>query len=303
MRGAISSSVAFWRGKQVLVTGGGSGIGLAVSQRLAASGAHVFIAGRRADVLQRAVATLSLEAPREDDSRLLLDHHFMACDVTDAEQRVGLVSAANAAAATRQRSSSAATLTTSKHRDCVDVVVHCAGATLNKLAVRTTASDLERLFAVNVVAAVEISRLVTKQTLKVLALNKPASTIAEGEPSLVVPDLADSARFVHVAIGSVVGESGNAGQVAYAASKGALSAAFRSLAKEYGRKGIRFNVVAPGLVGDTAMSDAMHPADTERWLGQSALGRLGHTADVAAAVALSCECGWLNGQVVRLDGG
>jgi len=105
-----------------------------------------------------------------------------------------------------------------------------------------------------------------------------------------------------VSITSVAAEIGNRGQVNYAAAKGALHAASRSLARELGSRGITVNCVSPGLI-DTPMSvGAFEPAFVERMIP---LGRMGKPEDVAAAVSFLAGdgAGYITGQVVPVNGG
>ena len=102
-----------------------------------------------------------------------------------------------------------------------------------------------------------------------------------------------------VALGSVVGEDGNAGQVAYAAAKGALVSGWKALAKELGPRNVRCNVVSPGLV-ESSMSAALTEEQRAKWAATSSLGRLVRADDVAEAVIGCCECRAMTGQVVRV---
>jgi 3-oxoacyl-[acyl-carrier protein] reductase len=105
-----------------------------------------------------------------------------------------------------------------------------------------------------------------------------------------------------VSITSIAAEIGNRGQVNYAAAKGALHAASRSLARELGSRGITVNCVSPGLI-DTPMSvGAFEPGFVERMIP---LGRMGKPEDVAAAVSFlaSDGAGYITGQVVPVNGG
>jgi 3-oxoacyl-[acyl-carrier protein] reductase len=107
-----------------------------------------------------------------------------------------------------------------------------------------------------------------------------------------------------VVLASVVGERGNAGQTAYAASKAAVATVARSAAKELGRYGIRVNAVAPGVI-ETDMT-AHLPADVlERRVADTPLGRLGTPADVAAVIRFLAGDGaaFVTGQVLGVDGG
>ncbi|HEX3647861.1 MAG TPA: SDR family oxidoreductase [Pseudonocardiaceae bacterium] len=107
-----------------------------------------------------------------------------------------------------------------------------------------------------------------------------------------------------VVLASVVGERGNAGQTAYAASKAAVATVARSAARELGRYGIRVNAVAPGVIG-TDMT-AHLPADVlARRVADTPLGRLGTAADVARVIRFLAGDGaaFVTGQVLGVDGG
>jgi 3-oxoacyl-[acyl-carrier protein] reductase len=105
-----------------------------------------------------------------------------------------------------------------------------------------------------------------------------------------------------VTITSVAAELGNRGQANYAAAKGALAAATRSLAREIGSRGVTVNCVSPGLI-DTPMSAGLF--DAARIAELVALQRMGRPEDVAAVVAFlaSDAAGYITGQVVPVNGG
>jgi 3-oxoacyl-[acyl-carrier protein] reductase len=105
-----------------------------------------------------------------------------------------------------------------------------------------------------------------------------------------------------VSITSVAADIGNRGQVNYAAAKGAIAAASRSLARELGPRGITVNCVSPGLIDTPMSAGAFEPAAIERMIP---LQRMGSPEDVAAAVAFlaSDAAGYITGQVVPVNGG
>ena len=107
-----------------------------------------------------------------------------------------------------------------------------------------------------------------------------------------------------VNITSVVGLTGNAGQVNYAASKAGIVGLTKSTAKEVARWGICVNAVAPGFI-ETAMTDAMSELARDALKKSIPLRRIGSPGDVAATVAFLCSegAGYITGQVLVVDGG
>ena len=103
---------------------------------------------------------------------------------------------------------------------------------------------------------------------------------------------------------SISALDGNEGQCAYAASKGALISAMKTLSRELGPKGIRVNAVAPGVI-KTPMTDALTAEQLSHTLRNSELGRVGLPEEVANVILfLSSErAAYMTGQVIRVDGG
>jgi 3-oxoacyl-[acyl-carrier protein] reductase len=107
-----------------------------------------------------------------------------------------------------------------------------------------------------------------------------------------------------ISITSVVGSSGNPGQVNYAAAKAGVAGLTRALAREIGSRGITVNCVAPGFI-DTDMTKALPEAQRGALLGQIPLGRLGQVDDVAAAVVFLASPGaaYVTGTTLHVNGG
>lgn len=168
----------------------------------------------------------------------------------------------------------------------VTAVVNCAGVTLSRLLLRCTDADYDHVMNTNVRGSINVCR----SALRYGGLMKHAAIPESGGASVVL-------------VGSIVGLTGNEGQVLYSASKAALGGAARSLAKEYGGKKVRFNVVSPGLVEGKGMSETLTAAQQEAWRERCPLGRLATPEDVADAIVAVLLSPYINGQVVSVDGG
>jgi 3-oxoacyl-[acyl-carrier protein] reductase len=113
---------------------------------------------------------------------------------------------------------------------------------------------------------------------------------------------ARTGRIINIT--SVVGASGNAGQINYAAAKAGIAGLTRALAREIGSRNITVNCVAPGFI-DTDMTRALPEAQRDALLAQIPLGRLGMPEEIAAAVAFlaSPDAGYITGTTLHVNGG
>lgn len=109
-------------------------------------------------------------------------------------------------------------------------------------------------------------------------------------------------RVINVA--SIIGQTGNFGQANYAVTKGGAIAFTKTLAREFARRGITVNAVAPGFIQTDMLKDMPNPA-LEQVKAMTPLGRLGQPEEVADAVAFlaSPRAGYITGQVLAVNGG
>jgi 3-oxoacyl-[acyl-carrier-protein] reductase (EC 1.1.1.100) len=107
-----------------------------------------------------------------------------------------------------------------------------------------------------------------------------------------------------IAVTSVVGTMGNAGQANYAASKAGTTAWIKSLAAEAAQRNVTANCIAPGFI-ETAMTDALNEKQKAAILGAVPMQRLGQPADLAAAAVFlaSPDAAYVTGQTLHVNGG
>jgi 3-oxoacyl-[acyl-carrier protein] reductase len=161
----------------------------------------------------------------------------------------------------------------------VEVLVANAGVTADTLLLRMSEDDWSRVIDTNLTASFRLAKRAAKGMLRMR-------------------------RGRIVFISSVVGLTGQAGQVNYAASKAGLVGMARSLSRELGSRSITTNVVAPGFV-DTDMTAVLSDDQKTAIMGQVPLGRYGTTEEVAAAVLwlTGDGGGYVTGAVIPVDGG
>ena len=161
----------------------------------------------------------------------------------------------------------------------ITILVNNAGVTRDNLLLRMKDDEWDTIMATNLTPAYRLAKAVLRGMMK-----------------------ARHGRIIQ--IGSVVGSSGNAGQVNYSAAKAALIGFTKSLAQEVGSRNITVNCVAPGFI-DTDMTRGLTDAQREALLGKIPLGRLGAPEDIAQAVAFLAGPGasYVTGTTLHVNGG
>ena len=159
------------------------------------------------------------------------------------------------------------------------ILVNNAGMTRDMLALRMKDEDWQAVLDVDLSAPFRLARAALRGMLR-----RRAGRI--------------------ISTSSIIGSTGNAGQVNYAAAKAGLVGMTKALAQEVASRGVTVNVVAPGFI-KTPMTDALSEAQRTRLGEQIPLGRLGQPADIAAAVVYlaSDEAGWVTGATLHVNGG
>ena len=161
----------------------------------------------------------------------------------------------------------------------VDILVNNAGIARDQLLLRMKREDWDAVLATNLTAAFALTQAVLKPMIR----QRGGRVIC---------------------IGSVVGQSGNAGQANYAASKAGLIGFAKAVALEVASRGVTVNVVAPGLI-ETDMTRAMTDSERDEWASKIPVRCLGTPDDIASAVCFlaSDEASYITGQVLAVNGG
>jgi NAD(P)-dependent dehydrogenase (short-subunit alcohol dehydrogenase family) len=238
--------------KVALVTGGGTGLGLATAKLLAAEGAKVAISGRRADVLRQATleigfGALSLPADASDEAAI-------RSVVDEVVARFGRL----------------------------DALVHAAGVQVQRAELQEAQ-----------LAAFEAT-LRGNLTSAFLASREAARAMREGGAIVL--------------IGSVAGVLGTPMRLSYSAAKAGMQGMVRQMALSLGPRGVRANLIAPGLVLTAMTQDILADVPEEelqRIRGSFPLRRLGRPEDIANAALwlVSDEASWVTGLTIPVDGG
>ena len=163
----------------------------------------------------------------------------------------------------------------SRHKN-ITVLVNNAGVTADNLFIMMSESDWDSVIQTTLKGFYNV----TKPVMRRMSVNRKGSVVSISSASALIP---------------------NRGQANYAAAKAGLIAASRSVASEMARRGIRVNVVAPGLI-DTEM---IQGAPIERIKEIIPMARIGRPEEVAKVVRFLCsdDASYITGQVISVNGG
>ena len=161
----------------------------------------------------------------------------------------------------------------------IDILINNAGITRDNLFLRMKPEEWSQVMDINLNGVFNVTRAVVRPMVK--------------------------QRFGRlVSLSSVVGFTGNPGQVNYSSTKAALVGFTKSLAREVGVRGVTVNLVAPGFI-DTAMTQKLNEEQQATIIQQVPLGRMGSVEDIANAVAFlsSEQAAYITGTVLHVNGG
>jgi NAD(P)-dependent dehydrogenase (short-subunit alcohol dehydrogenase family) len=262
-------------GYTALVTGGGSGIGLATAARLVRDGAHVTICGRTEDKLAAAVTTLAqVAADAEGTPTAGGTAGYVVADVTVEDQVAEAVAVA------------------ASERGHLDILFANAGGSLHMGPI--VSAELE-----SVRATVDVNLVGT-----FLCIKHGAPVMAAGAGTGLDGGAAPG--------GAITGMSSGAGGFphrylwAYGAAKAGIDRLCQYAAEELGPTGVRVNSVQPGIVDDELMAPITAGGPLlDDYLAEMPISRLGTVEDIAAAVRFLSgpEAGWISGVNLPIDGG
>ena len=161
----------------------------------------------------------------------------------------------------------------------LDCIINNAGVTQDNLAIRMSLEEWQKVIDINLTSTFLISKFAIKKMLK----NK-------------------SGKIINIT--SVVGHTGNLGQVNYTASKAGIIAMSKSLALEYAKKNININCISPGFI-KTAMTEKLDNKFRDAIISKIPSARFGDPDDIANAVLFLCsnQSSYINGETLHVNGG
>ena len=238
--------------KVAIITGASQGIGKGMAETFSKAGAHVACVSRNKDNLKSVADSLIKNGGVAS---------FYTCDVSSLDAFQNTIREIV------------------ENHDSVDILVNNAGVCKDKLIMRMSEDDWNKVININLNGAFNGIKAVSQIMIKQRA-----------------------GRIINIS--SIVGLIGNPGQANYAASKAGLIGLSKSAAKELAPRGITVNAIAPGYIA-TDMTDQITDQAKESLITKIPLGRIGSPSDIAASALFlaSDEAGYITGQTLTVDGG
>lgn len=234
--------------QKILITGATGGIGAVIAKSFIANGDEVCVSGSNEEKLSKFAKELGIK-------------HFVKCDLSNHLEVENLC----------EKSSDL--------MGGLDVVVCNAGITNDKLSIKMSVEDFEKVINVNLTA----NFIINKTATRLMAKNKYG-------------------RVINMA--SIIGQIGNIGQANYAASKGGLIAMTKAFAREYVKKGVTVNAIAPGFV-ETQMTEKMTEEALSNMLQHVPMARQAKPEEIAHGVLFLASplASYITGSTLNINGG
>ena len=238
--------------KVAIITGASQGIGKGMAETFSKAGAHIACVSRNKDNLKSVADSLIKNGGAAS---------FYTCDVSSLDAFQNTIKEIV------------------ENHGSVDILVNNAGVCKDKLIMRMSEDDWNKVININLNGAFNGIKAVSQIMIKQRA-----------------------GRIINIS--SIVGLIGNPGQANYAASKAGLIGLSKSAAKELAPRGITVNAIAPGYIA-TDMTDQITDQAKENLITKIPLGRIGSPSDIAASALFlaSDEAGYITGQTLTVDGG
>lgn len=168
-----------------------------------------------------------------------------------------------------------------KEHGSLDILVNNAGVAINGLVMRFSDEQWQKTMNINLAGAFHCTRAA----------------------ALLLMKAKEAGRIINIT--SVVGEMGNGGQAAYAASKAGLIGFTMATARELASRKVTVNAIAPGFIETDMTADELPPAAREKLMADIPLARIGQPHEIADATAFLAgpEAAYITGQVLRVNGG
>lgn len=260
-------------GRLALITGSAQGLGFAIAQAYAASGATVILNGRDADRLAQAVNAL-----REQGA----DAHAWQADLSDTDAMPAAFQAL------------------CDKVGVPDILVNNVGMRLRKSLAEASPSDIHQLMQTNLLSCVLLSRLAAEA----MRQRGQTSALSQGLQQAARQDRRQGGRIITLT--SIAGRLARAGDAIYPIAKQGLEGLVRALAVEYGPHGITSNGIAPGTFAtETNAALAADPVRSTQVVGRNPLGRWASPDEIAGAAVFlaSPAASYVNGHILVVDGG